>query len=210
VTTVAEQVVRLAGLAGMSVREGVADRLASFIGLLAKWNATLNLTALQLDPPSDEAVMRLLVEPLAAGPLIPSNVRLAIDVGSGGGSPAIPLKLLRPDVHFVLVEAKTRKGAFLREAVRQLELGGVEVLTGRFDAVASRPALQAKADLVTVRAVRLDSDFWTPAAAVLRPGAHVLLFGTASAGPSLPSEFEAASSVQVPGTTAVITLARRV
>ena len=205
----AEQVVRLADRAGLTVNEAVAERLASFIGLLAKWNATVNLTGFPLDPPSDEALNRLLIEPIAAAPMIPDHVKVAIDVGSGGGSPAIPLKLLRPDIHFVLVESKTRKGAFLREAVRHLELGGVAVESGRFDELASRPEFETKADLVTVRAVRLDADFWLPAAAVLGPGGHVLLFGTAQAELSLPAGFEAAQSVPVPGTTAVITLATR-
>ena len=205
---VAEQVVRLAGRAGLTGREAVAERLASFVGLLAKWNAKLNLTGFPLDPPSDEALNRLIIEPIAAAPLIPAHVKVAIDVGSGGGSPAIPLKLLRPDIRFVLVESKTRKGAFLREAVRNLELGGVDVESSRFDELTRRPEFQAKADLVTVRAVRLDDDFWLPAAAVLRPGGHVLLFGTVDAGLSLPPGFEPTASVQVPGTTAVITLAR--
>ncbi|HZL96957.1 MAG TPA: RsmG family class I SAM-dependent methyltransferase [Vicinamibacterales bacterium] len=187
----------------------VAEQLASFVGLLAKWNATLNLTGFPLDPPSDEALNRLLIEPLAAAPLIPAHVKVAIDVGSGGGSPAIPLKLLRPVIQFILVESKTRKGAFLREAVRHLELGGVAVESSRFDALASRPEFQATADLLTVRAVRLDDEFWMPAATVLRRGGHVLLFGTQEAAPSLPPGFESAQSVQVQGTTAVITLARR-
>ena len=208
-TTVAEQVVRLADSAGLVVSEAVAERLASFVGLLAKWSKTLNLTGFPLAPPSDEALQRLLIEPLAAAPLIPAHVRVAIDVGSGGGSPAIPLKLLRPDIQFVLVESKTRKGAFLREVVRHLELDNVEVESSRFEEVASRPEFSARADLVTARAIRLDDDFWTAAAAALRPGGHLLLFATASAAPSLPAGFEAESSAQVPGTTAVITLARR-
>ena len=207
--TVAEEVVRLADRAGLTVTEAVAGQLSSFIGLLAKWNVKLNLTGFPLDPPSEEAFNRLLIEPIAAAPLIPARVKVAIDVGSGGGSPAIPLKLLRRDIQFVLVESKTRKGAFLREAVRHLELGGVDVESSRFDELASRPEFQAKADLVTVRAVRLDDEFWTPVSTVLRPGGHVLLFGTEDAEPSLPPGFEAARSVQVPGTTAVITLAKR-
>ena len=209
-TTVAEEVVRLAERAGLTVSEAGAEQLASFIGLLAKWNTTLNLTGFPLDPPSEEAMNRLLIEPLAAAPLIPAEVRVVFDIGSGGGSPAIPLKLARPDIQFVLVESKARKGAFLREAVRHLELGGVEVVTGRFDEVASRPEFKGKADLVTVRAVRLDGDFWIPAAGVLRPEGHLLLFATAAAPPSLPPGFEAATSVHVPGTPAVITLARRI
>ena len=208
-TTVAEDVLRLADRAGLVVSEAVAEQFASFVGLLAKWTKTLNLTGFPLDPPSDEALQRLLIEPLAAVPLIPAHVSVAIDVGSGGGSPSIPLKLLRPDIQFVLVESKTRKGAFLREVARHLELGGVEVESGRFEEVASRPEFRARADLVTARAIRLDDDFWSAASTILRPGGHLLLFATASAAPSLPAGFEAASSVHVPGTTAVITLAKR-
>ena len=208
-TTVAEQVARLADRAGQTVTEGVVEQLAAFIGLLAKWNETLNLTGFPLAPPSEEALNRLLIEPLAAAALIPADVKVAIDVGSGGGSPAIPLKVLRPAIQFILVESKTRKGAFLREAVRHLELSGVDVESSRFDELASRPEFLAKADLLTVRAVRLDDEFWMPAAAVLRRGGHVLLFGTQDAAPSLPPGFELAQSVQVQGTTAVIALAKR-
>ena len=45
-----------------------------------------------------------------------------IDIGSGGGSPAIPLKLAAPRIKLWMVESKTRKSAFLREAIRQLDL----------------------------------------------------------------------------------------
>jgi 16S rRNA (guanine527-N7)-methyltransferase len=209
VTTVVEAVVRLADRAGLTVSAALAQSLASFIGLLAKWNARLNLSGFPLEPPSEGALQRLLIEPLAAAAIIPAQVRVAIDVGSGGGSPAIPLKLVRPDIQFVLVESKTRKAAFLREAVRHLELSEVDVVTARFDEVASRPEFKGKVDLVTVRAVRLDDDFWTSAAAVLRPGGVLLLFATATAAPSLPPGFEAISSAEVSGSTAVITLARR-
>lgn len=208
-TSVAEQVVRTAGRCGVAVGEAAAERLAAYIGLLAKWNAALNLTGFdQLEAPTDEAVARLLVEPIAAVALIPPSVQFAIDVGSGGGSPAIPLKVARPDVRFALVESKARKSAFLREAVRHLELEGVEVVTSRFEDLAGRRQFTAAADLVTVRAVRLDQDFWTTAATVLRPAGQVLLFGNTS-GPPLPSGFELVSSAPVPGTTAVITLAGR-
>ncbi len=208
-TTVAEQVVRVAGGAGLSVDEVVADRLSTYFGLLAKWNSTLNLTGFdRLDPAGDDAVGRLLVEPLAAAPLIPNDVQLAIDVGSGGGSPSIPLKLARPEIRFVLVESKARKSAFLREAVRHLQLEGVDVATSRFEDLEGRLEFKSTADLVTVRAVRLDEGFWKAVSGVLRPGGYVMLFGTAS-DPPLPAEFEFVSSVPVQGTTAVITLGRR-
>ena len=52
---------------------------------------------------------------------------LWFDIGSGGGSPAIPLKLARPTLPLPMVESKTRKAVFLREAVRALGLARREV-----------------------------------------------------------------------------------
>ena len=185
----------------------MARELASFIGLMAKWNATLNLTGLPLDPMSDEAIRRLLLEPLAAAALVPADVRVALDIGSGGGSPAIPLKLARRDIHFVLVESKSRKCAFLREAVRHLALTGIEVVNGRLAEVASRVEMQSKVDLVTVRAVRLDSELWDAAHRTLVPGARALLFGKVAAAPSLPRGYEILDALDLPWTDSRITLA---
>ena len=108
------------------------EQLEGYFRLLGAWNAKINLTALDLVREPDKAVDRLLIEPLVAARYLDRVSATAIDIGSGGGSPAIPMKLARPDVAFTLVEAKTRKCAFLREAGRQL---GVElrVETARYE-----------------------------------------------------------------------------
>lgn len=180
------QIQRRATRVGLTLSWEVATRLAAYIGLLTKWNTRLNLTALELEPMADVSVDRLLVEPLVAAQFLRPVDRLLVDIGSGGGSPAIPLKLAAPAVRMVLVESKTRKSAFLREAVRQLELSDVEVETGRLESLAAQGRLRDSADVATLRAVRADTALWKSVAGILRPGGRVFWFGAVkSSGSSI-------------------------
>src|SRR4029450_11587640 len=105
--------------AGPPLTDELSAALAAYYELLARWNRKINLTA--LDNP-DEAIDRLLLEPVVATKqLARPDVRI-MDVGSGGGSPAIPMKLAAPGAALTMVEVKARKSAFLREAVRSLGL----------------------------------------------------------------------------------------
>jgi 16S rRNA (guanine527-N7)-methyltransferase len=166
--------------AGVTVTPALGTSLAAYLELLARWNRKINLTALDVDPPSDEAIDRLIVEPLAAARhVLPSDTR-CIDIGSGGGSPAIPFRMAAPSLQMVLVEVKVRKSAFLREAVRQLGLSGTEVENRRFEELLARPDLHEAADLVTIRAVRVDQKLLSGVQAFLRPGGRVFLFDTVS------------------------------
>ena len=78
---------------------------------------------------------------------MPAKASTAIDIGSGGGSPAIPLTLAAPRLHMRMVESKTRKAVFLREVIRTLGLGRAEVDTSRFEELLTRPELHEGADL---------------------------------------------------------------
>lgn len=167
----------------MSATGAQIDQLALYFGLLAKWNNTVNLTALALDPPSDNALDRLFVEPFLAAQFVEkqlvekSKARvLLLDLGSGGGSPAIPLKIALPDLSLRMVEAKARKSAFLREAVRQLSLSNSDVLNARTEELLAKPELHEAADLVSIRAVRADQRLWNTVSAFAKPGARVLWF----------------------------------
>jgi 16S rRNA (guanine527-N7)-methyltransferase len=171
--------------------------------LLAKWNATVNLTSLQIDPPDAAAIERLIEEPVRAARFVRPADRLAVDLGSGGGSPALPLKIACPWLRFVLVESRGRKCAFLREVVRELELELVEVVHGRFEDVASRSDLAAQADLVTCRAIRPDDQFWSAVSELLAPSGRVLWFGGNERG--IPRSFK---SEDVDGSTFRLTKSR--
>lgn len=170
-----ERVRRRARRADVQLPDELLDRLERYFRLLAAWNAKINLTALDLVHDADKAVDRLLIEPLVAVRHLEAAAKAAIDIGSGGGSPAIPMKLARPDVGFTLVEAKTRKCAFLREAGRQLDID-LRVETARYEILLSRPEFHEAFDVVTLRAVRVEPKVLLGLQAFLRPGGEFLLF----------------------------------
>ena len=105
-----------ASRAGLFLNDELADGLIAYYELLYRWNRKINLTALT---DGDQAIDRLLVEPVLAARYLPSvSSFLHLDIGSGGGSPAIPMSLAVAGMELRMVEVKARKSAFLREAVR--------------------------------------------------------------------------------------------
>lgn len=176
-----ERLKRRAKAAGATIDANLAENLEIYYQLLAKWNAKINLTAFKLTPEGqDEAIDRLLIEPVVAARYIQENARTLLDAGSGGGSPAIPLKLASSNLALRMVEVKTRKAVFLREAVRALGLRDAEVETSRFEELLPRAELHEALDLVSIRAVRIETRTLNTLQAFLRPGGKLLLFRGAS------------------------------
>ena len=172
-----ERLKRRAKSAGISLDAPLIEKLETYYQLLTKWNAKINLTAFRLVPEGEEgAIDRLLIEPVAAARYVPENARTLLDAGSGGGSPAIPLKLAISNLHLRMVEVKTRKAVFLREAVRELGLREVEVETSRFEELLPRAELHETQDLVSIRAVRIETRTLLTLQAFLRTGGKLLLF----------------------------------
>ena len=151
ITVIRDRIERRAERAGLKLPGEIVLRLSEYVELLRKWNARINLTGLD---DKDRGLDRLIIEPLVAAKHLPEQ-GAAIDIGSGGGSPAIPLKLVSPGLFVRMVESKIRKAAFLREACRHLEISNVEVETGRYEGLLSRPELHEAHDILTVRAVRM-------------------------------------------------------
>jgi 16S rRNA (guanine527-N7)-methyltransferase len=117
---------------------------------LARWSARTNLTALR-DP--EEIVREGFLDSLACLQFtLPESSRV-LDIGSGAGFPAIPLKLVRPSLQITLVEASRKKTTFLRHIVRSLALQDVRVLQRRAEDLATDPSEQGKYDFVLARAV---------------------------------------------------------
>lgn len=168
---------RRARRAGVDVAPDLAALLERYFDLLTKWTAKINLTSFRLEQGSqDEAIDRLLLEPLIAARHVPAEARTVIDIGSGGGSPALPFALAAPQLHLRMVEAKTRKAVFLREATRELGLGRAEVETSRFEELLTRPELHEGLDLLTIRAVRVEPRTLVSLQAFLKPGGQMFLF----------------------------------
>jgi 16S rRNA (guanine527-N7)-methyltransferase len=180
-----DRVTRRARRAGVTVAPELAAQLEAYYRLLATWNHKINLTGLNLVELSPETIDRLLVEPLVAAKYVAGGAKRMLDVGSGGGSPAIPIALATPGIQLLMVEAKTRKSVFLREAIRTLALPGADVATARFEELLARPDLHETNDLVTIRAVRIESRVLMTLQAFARPGGQLFLFrGSGGADPA--------------------------
>ena len=148
------------------------QKLEIYYSLLLRWNEKINLTALG---DSEEALDRLLVEPLAAARHVSTAVKRMIDIGSGGGSPAIPMALAVSGATLTMVEVKVRKSAFLREAVRQLELAAT-VETAKVEELLTRSELHEGFQLATMRAVRVEPRLLTTVQAFVEPEGQLFVF----------------------------------
>lgn len=121
--------------------EGEIEKFRTYLELLLKWNARMNLTAIR-DPSG--IVERHFVECIAVAQTLPVTIKTLLDFGSGGGFPGIPIAICRPEINVALAESQNKKAAFLQEALRELALRvrvfacRAENLTEQFDCVAFR------------------------------------------------------------------------
>ncbi len=103
-----------------------AEQLAELLKLLIKWNKAYNLTAVR-DP--DEMVVLHILDSLAPLPFVEADHIL--DVGTGAGFPGLPMAIARPDWQFTLLDSNAKKTRFVTQAVIELGLENVKVVTGR-------------------------------------------------------------------------------
>ena len=176
-----ERLLERGGHANVLLSERTINHLEVYYLLLNHWNKRINLSALPLEAMDDEAIDRVLIKPLVAADAVSERPLRWWDLGSGGGSPALPIRIVRPDAQLTMVEARSRKVAFLREAVRELSLSSVDVVAGRFEDVIGRAEQCGTSELVTVRAVRIDTMLLELSRGLLKKGGDLLLFATRDA-----------------------------
>jgi 16S rRNA (guanine527-N7)-methyltransferase len=158
-----------------------AHRLEAFCRLFATWNVRINLGGARS---FEELVDGHLVDAFAARALIvPGDV--VVDVGSGGGLPAVPLACLCPDATFELWEPRSKRAAFLRTAVRELGIGDRVTVVGRRLEEASRgiesqgrPSRTSRPYSVAMSRATWAPPEWLARARGLAPSARVLVFTT--------------------------------
>lgn len=121
--------------------------IQQYIRTLLRWNEKLNLTAIR-DPL--EILYRHFCESMFAARAIPVDKGRLADIGSGPGFPGVPLKIIRPELELCLVESNIKKGTFLAEVVRELQLTNTRVLISRYEELGEE---LAPLDYVCSRAV---------------------------------------------------------
>jgi 16S rRNA (guanine527-N7)-methyltransferase len=146
-----------------------AEDLDAFAALLRKWNAVQNLVSRET---IGELWPRHIEDSLQLLPLLRAGDHDIIDLGSGGGFPAIPLAVASRGLErrFTLVEPIAKKAAFLRTAARELRLP-ITVKALRAEQIDSRETF----DLVTSRALAALPELLRLGARLLRPQGHMLL-----------------------------------
>jgi 16S rRNA (guanine527-N7)-methyltransferase len=127
--------------------------------LLAEWNERFNLTAIT---GYDDVQTKHFLDCIAGWPVIAGEMGIEgpltrpihlIDIGTGAGFPGIPLKIIAPRMKLTLLDGTGKKISFLKEVVRQLELGNVTVVQGRAEELGHSNSYRGQYDLVTARAV---------------------------------------------------------
>lgn len=123
-------IVRALGEFRLTATDEQVLQIQQYIKILLQWNDKVNLTAIR-DPL--EILYRHFCESMYASVAVPIEDGRLADVGSGGGFPGLPLKIIRPNLRVFLVESSIKKVTFLAEVTRELGLKDVQVLARRYE-----------------------------------------------------------------------------
>jgi 16S rRNA (guanine527-N7)-methyltransferase len=155
-----------------------AEKFAAYLTLLQKWNARTNLTAIR----DEEGILsRHFLESILCAHKLPQGIVSLLDFGSGAGFPGIPIALIRPEISVTLAESQNKKAAFLREAVRTLDLN-TKVHSARAETLAT------KFDCVTLRAVDNMPQAIPAAIQLLNPDGWLAILTTHEDAPALQAK----------------------
>jgi 16S rRNA (guanine527-N7)-methyltransferase len=145
-------------------------QFASHARELIHWNETFNLTAIT-DP--EEVALKHFLDSLPAAHHIPQDATL-LDIGSGGGFPGIPLKILMPSLTVTLIDASRKKINFLKQVIRTLKLEHIEAHHTRAEDLTSDPLYRGRFDVVISRALCALSLFTRLAQPLLAPDGIII------------------------------------
>ncbi|MGB9120049.1 MAG: 16S rRNA (guanine(527)-N(7))-methyltransferase RsmG [Candidatus Angelobacter sp.] len=168
--------------------------ISTYIDLLLKWNARINLTAIR-EP--GEIVQRHFGESLfAAKYLLEQQLpQTAIDLGSGAGFPGVPFAMLAPEVQVTLIESQQKKATFLKELIYSLGLRNAKVFSDRAE------NYPGTGDLVMLRAVEKFEQVLPMAARLAKAGGRIaLMISSRQTEPTrrLSSDVNWANGIDVP------------
>ncbi len=138
---------------GITLTEEQLEKFDKYYNLLIYYNQKFNITAIT---EKQEVYKKHFVDSLLGVDNVVGNK--LIDIGSGGGFPAIPIKIYKSDLSVTLVEATGKKCEFLKAVVKELNLTNVNVVNGRAEDLAKNEEYREKFDICSARAVaRLNS-----------------------------------------------------
>ena len=175
---------------GLSIPEEHQRRLLDYQALLAKWNASLQMTSIR-EP--RQMVVKHLLDSLSILPRLDREpISRVLDVGSGGGLPGVVLAMVRPDWQVTVNDIVQKKTAFLTQARATFKLTNLTVVTGRVESLVVGKEVPAPFDAIVSRAFAELTDFVTLARNLLAPnGSFWAMKGVAAEHELLlPADFE--------------------
>jgi 16S rRNA (guanine527-N7)-methyltransferase len=136
--------------------------------LLLLWNRTHRITALES---AGEVFDHIFRDSLLVYPLLPVTPLRVADIGSGTGSPGVPLRIVDPGISLTLIESRRKRVSFLRMLQREINLDDVRILHGRAeDLLRAHTELESSLDVVLARAVGPAASLASTALRYLKPG----------------------------------------
>lgn len=166
---IANNIKNLLADGGIDFTESMATQSERYVALIREWNAFASLvSAKDLEAlesghlPDSFSLAPLILAECGPAPLL-------LDIGSGGGFPAIPLKIVMPGLKVRMVERGVKKVGFLEKVLGTLHLEDVQVVHGNFPEVDA-----GEADVITARAVEKPGRLLPQIAAFMKPGSVFL------------------------------------
>lgn len=160
-----------------NIDQSVIDRAERFCAQLLDANKRINLISRAGDQPIE--VLRQFLISIAALPAIPDDTQgWWLDIGSGGGFPAIPLALFRSQMHFILVDSMAKKAFFLERTIESIPIPNVLILNTRVEPKTRLHPKGDKFDWLSVKAVTDWEETLRWGKAFLREGGSLLTYKT--------------------------------
>lgn len=166
---------------GVNLDDAAVQRFSAFLILLQLWGKKINLTT-RLE--ATEVIVYHFLDSLAGVPIVstPPAARI-VDLGTGAGFPALPLKFALPGLRLLLLESVRKKVAFCQEAIRAAGVLGIEAIWGRGEDFSGRAGHHRAYDWAVSRALGSSADVARLALPFLVPGGRILLYkGEPSSG----------------------------
>jgi len=130
------------------ISENQAQLMALHCKELVEWNRITNLTSIT-DP--EEIAVKHVIDSLAPANMLKKQARI-IDIGTGGGFPGIPLKILRTDLDVLLLDSSRKKISFLKQVIIKTGLKGISAVHSRAEDLSSKTGMAGSFDIAICRA----------------------------------------------------------